>query len=49
MINLKYFFKGIEVVKGIEVLDQIEGVETNDQDRPIQDIFMSISIVKEPK
>jgi cyclophilin family peptidyl-prolyl cis-trans isomerase len=38
-----------EVVKGIEVLDQIEAVETNDEDRPLQNISMTISIVKEPK
>ena len=38
-----------EVVKGIEVLDQIGSVETNENDKPVQDIFMNISIVKEPK
>ncbi len=38
-----------EVVKGIEVLDQIEALETNEQNRPLQNISMTISIVKEPK
>jgi len=38
-----------EVVKGIDVLEQIEALETNEQDRPLQNISMTISIVKEPK
>ncbi len=50
-LDLQYTIFG-EVVKGQEVADKISLVETNDQDRPVKDIWIistKVSLLKEKK
>ena len=37
------------VTKGIEVMEKIQVIQTDVNDRPIEDVYMSISISSEPK
>lgn len=38
-----------EVIKGLEVMEQIQALEVDDNYRPLQDVYMSITITSEPK
>ncbi len=38
-----------QVISGMEVIERISLVETNQIDRPVKDIKMKIKFVKEPK
>ena len=35
-----------KVVEGLDIIDQIAGVETNQRDRPLEDIRMNIQVIK---
>ena len=38
-----------QVVEGLDVIDKIAGVETNQRDKPLEDIRMTISVIEMPK
>ena len=38
-----------EVIKGIEVMEQIQALDVDENHRPLQDVYMSITITSEPK
>jgi peptidyl-prolyl cis-trans isomerase B (cyclophilin B) len=38
-----------KVIEGIEVLDKIAAEETNAQDRPIEPVYMKVSVEEMPR